>query len=149
MNEAKSRGFFTAFLCHSHRDTEFVKGLVATFHQAGWNVYVDWADPGMPDTPNRETAQRIREKIVQADFFIFLATPHSVTSRWCPWEIGYADGTKQRIIVVPTRDGASVHGNEYLELYEHVEFDQDRHLRVWQPGQPRGGILLESLGRRP
>ena len=72
LTEAKKLGLITAFLCHSHRDIDLVKGLVVTLHEAGWNVYVDWADPRMPDTPNRETAQRIREKIVSADFFIFL-----------------------------------------------------------------------------
>lgn len=48
----------------------------------------------MPERPNKETAQRIQGKIREIDYFLFLATENSGASRWCPWEIGYADSQK-------------------------------------------------------
>lgn len=99
-------------------------GLVALLAEADWQVYVDWLDPVMPAVPDRETAEAIQERIRRADFFLFLATQNSRASRWCPWEIGYADGTKSidRLLIVPTTDDdGTTHGNEYLQLYRHID----------------------------
>lgn len=137
LNEARSRGWKTAFLCHSHRDEVLAAGLVKMLHGAGFQLYVDWADAEMPEKPDRETARRIKEKIVDLQLFLFLATGNSMASRWCPWEIGYADGKKpiDSIIVVPTIDGVTTHGNEYLELYRRLDLTSIGGLAVWQPGQ--------------
>ncbi|TCU33511.1 hypothetical protein [Rhizobium azibense] len=78
----------------------------------------------MPERPDRRTAEKIQAKIRDLEMFFFLATQNSMASRWCPWEIGYADGVKSlnRILVIPTRDSRGVtHGNEYLELYRHLD----------------------------
>ncbi|MCW5794343.1 MAG: toll/interleukin-1 receptor domain-containing protein [Nitrospira sp.] len=147
LTEARAHGLPTVFLCHSHRDEELVKGLLALFEESGWSVYVDWADASMPDVPNRETADRIKRKIVDLNYFLFLATSNSISSRWCPWEIGYADGKKpiERILVLPTTDGFKTYGNEYLQLYRHIDLSNLSKLAVWQPGQTTNGILLKNL----
>lgn len=147
LNEARTLGVKTAFLCHSHRDADLAKGMVRLLADAGWRVYIDWQDAEMPETPNRETAQRIQQKIVGLEYFLFLATPNSMASRWCPWEIGYADGKKHidRILVVPTTDGAKTHGNEYLQLYRRVDISDKGELAVWQPGQNNNGVLVKNL----
>lgn len=147
LNEARTSGVKTAFLCHSHHDANLAKGLVQLLSDAGWRVYIDWQDAEMPDTPNRETAQRIKQKIIDLEYFLFLATPKSMASRWCPWEIGYADGKKQldRILIVPTEDGAQTHGNEYLQLYRRVDLSDKNELAVWQPGQNANGVLVKNL----
>ena len=95
VTEAKERGRKTAFLCHSHSDRSLVEGFVKYVRQKGWNVYIDWMDTTLPPTPSRATASRIKSKIVSCDLFIFLATHNSMNSRWCPWDIGYADGVKK------------------------------------------------------
>ena len=145
--EAKVRGIRTAFLCHSHIDHTLVKGLVNLLRSAGWRVYVDWADSSMPDKPNQETARKIQRKITDLDYFLFLATTNSMASRWCPWEIGYADGTKpnDRILIVPTQDGATTHGNEYLELYRRIDMSKQGEVAAWQPGASDHGVLIRSL----
>jgi metal-dependent hydrolase (beta-lactamase superfamily II) len=147
--EAKSKGLQTVFLSHSHNDEQLVKGLVILLEENGWHVYVDWADAAMPETPNRQTAERIKKKIVDMNYFLFLATDNSMTSRWCPWEIGYADGTKniEKILVVPTSDGNRTHGNEYIQLYRRIELSNLGKLAVWQPGQTSNGVLLGNLWR--
>lgn len=147
LGEARAQGLKTVFLCHSHFDEQLVKGLLVVLQDAGWRVYVDWADTSMPDTPDQVTATRIKQKIVEHDLFLFLATANSMTSRWCPWEIGYADGKKQidQILILPTTDGAITHGNEYLELYQQIELSNMGKIGVWQPGQSNNGVLLENF----
>ena len=147
LTEARSLGLRSVFLCHSHNDAELVEGLLALFARSGWQVYVDWEDTSLPEKPNRETAIRIQQKIVELDLFLFLATPNSTTSRWCPWEIGYANGRKpiDSIIVCPTSDGSMTHGNEYLDLYRRLDLSDQGRLAVWQPGDSTNGIFLSSL----
>ena len=110
----------TAFLCHSHHDVELVKGLLVYFEQMNIKLYVDWLDEEMPETPNRITAEKIQKKIKGAELFFFLATENSRASRWCPWEMGYADGSKKSIYIIPTENGEKTFGNEYLQLYNHL-----------------------------
>ena len=110
-----------AFLCHSHKDEELAKGLVVLFKELGITLYVDWQDNTMPEKPNSETAKRIQERIIQSDVFLFLATANSKASRWCPWEIGFADSSRKNIFIIPTTDGYSSYGNEYLDLYPNID----------------------------
>lgn len=122
--EAKARMLRTAFLCHSHKDRDLALGLKALMEEQGGNLYIDWLDDEMPEVPNRVTAERIKSKIIECQLFIFLATPNSMKSRWCPWEIGYADGKKpiDDIVIAPTKDDlGQFHGNEYLQLYRRLE----------------------------
>ena len=140
--EAAVVGQQTAFLCHSHADRNLVLGVIELLRSSGWNVYVDWADASMPATPNTETAARIKERIVQLNWFLFLATANSMGSRWCPWEIGYADGRKplDRIL---TSDGFTTYGSEYLGLYRRVERAADGLLAAFNPDD--SGIYLRNL----
>ena len=77
----------------------------------------------MPAKPNRATAEKIKRRIKQLHWFLYLATANSSNSKWCPWEIGYADGIKniERIIIIPTTDGNLNYGSEYLDLYRRVD----------------------------
>ena len=112
----------SAFLCHSHKDKELVKGLLVIFEESNLKLYVDWQDHSMPETPDGETAKKIKEKIESSDVFLFLATANSKASRWCPWEIGFADSSKKGIYIIPTFDeNEMTYGNEYLELYSHID----------------------------
>ncbi|MFK8399913.1 toll/interleukin-1 receptor domain-containing protein [Pseudomonas sp. BGr12] len=114
----------TAFLSHSHKDSSLALGLQQMLNEQGWDIYIDWQDLTMPAEPDEQTATRIKRAIEISDWFLFLATDNSMSSRWCPWEIGYADGTKQisRIAIIPTIDASGrYHGNEYLKLYPRIE----------------------------
>ena len=89
----------------------------------GISVYIDWLDEEMPASPSRRTAKRLKSKIRESDFFLFLATKNSRRSRWCPWEIGYADGVKRidEIFMAPFEDDEGDHGSEYLQLYRRID----------------------------
>lgn len=124
LTEAVSKGQQTAFLCHSHKDQELAKGLQVLLKENGWDLYIDWEDGEMPNTPSRETASKIKTKIKTADWFLILATSNSTQSRWCPWEIGIADSTKgyEKILIIPTEDDyGNWYGNEYLQLYKKID----------------------------
>lgn len=114
----------SAFLSHSHKDSQLALGLQEMLKSQGWDVYIDWQDQRMPDKPDAETARNIKGAIVRTDWFLFLGTQHSMASRWCPWEIGFADGKKahERIAIVPTQDSyGHFYGNEYLNLYNKID----------------------------
>jgi hypothetical protein len=147
LREARQEGLRTLFLCHSHLDAEYVSGLITLLDDHNWRVYVDWRDNAMPESPNGETAKVIRQKIRDLDYFAFLATPNSVSSRWCPWEIGYADGVKrhEQIFVIPTEDQSGRwYGREYLQVYQRVDIGEGQILGVWQPNSSQG-VRLNSL----
>jgi hypothetical protein len=114
-------GLKMAFLCHSHKDEDLVKGLVVLFQELGITLYVDWQDNTMPEKPNSETAKKIQDRIIHSDIFLFLATANSKASRWCPWEIGFADSGDKKIYIIPTTDGYNSYGNEYLDLYPKID----------------------------
>lgn len=148
VEEARQAGKQTAFLSHSHKDSTLAKGLQGFLQSKGWLVYIDWEDMSMPSKPNRETAQKIKNKIKRFDWFFYLATANSASSRWCPWEIGYADGVKDidKIVIIPTRDSASrKHGNEYLDLYRKVDVAQSGGYGLFYPNNR--GMLLENVRR--
>lgn len=148
LNEAKAASIPTAFLCHSHLDEDLVRGIISLFSEHGWNVYVDWEDASMPSIPDRNTAIRIQQKITDLKYFIFLATPNSVKSRWCPWEIGFADGKKNidNILVIPTADSSgNYYGNEYIALYKRIDFADTKLLASWKPNQTTGGVYIRDL----
>jgi len=148
VNEAKASRKQTAFLSHSHQDASIAKSVQAFLLANGWEVYIDWEDATMPDSPNRETALRIQARIKDLDWFLFLATRNSMSSRWCPWEIGYADGVKAHdtILILPTADSFGNHGSEYLQLYRSIDVAQGGGYGAFRPD--RTGIKIAALQPR-
>ncbi|PKA22443.1 hypothetical protein CH381_30850 [Leptospira sp. mixed culture ATI2-C-A1] len=138
----------TAFLCHSHKDELLAKGLIAYLKKYEIDLYVDWLDHSLPETPNKITAQKIQSKIVQSDLFLFLATENSMKSRWCPWEIGYADASQKEVLIIPTSSDSTTFGNEYLQLYERIDigYIQNKpYISVFNPTKDKGILLKEKI----
>ncbi len=148
VNTANSEGKQTAFLCHSHKDAQLAKGVQAWLHSQRWFVYIDWDDYSMPNPPNLETAEKIQRRITELTWFLFLATANSISSKWCPWEIGFADGKKgpKSIIVLPTHDGTTNYGSEYLALYRYIYEAQYGGFLIFEAGSVTGGRSLSRLG---
>ena len=145
--EARLKGETTAFLCHSHKDAALAKGVQRWLRALGWDIYIDWDDLSMPSRPNRTTANKIKQKIQRLDYLLFLATGNSMSSRWCPWEIGYADGKKgaDAIIIIPTASGGTTHGSEYLDLYRNIDSVLTGGFALFEAGDTRSGRSLKSL----
>lgn len=142
---AAAAGQRTGFLCHSHRDRNLALGLQQSLRENGLDLYIDWQDTDMPEKPTGETARRIEEHIATADIFLFLATAHSTSSKWCPWELGYADGKKriEQICLVTTRDATGSYGNEYLDLYRRIDAGTSGMMLFERAGQ--AGVSVRGL----
>lgn len=112
------------FLSHSHYDAKYVNMARTFFENLGISIYVDWADSSMPKHTCGETAKKIKNKIFENDFFVLLATNHSVSSKWCNWEVGVGDAykaLKDKIIILPLADNSyNWDGNEYLQTYPYI-----------------------------
>ena len=114
------------FLSHSHFDIELVKSLKLLFNNLDIKLYIDWLDTSMPEKPNKITALKIKQEIEISDHVFVLATKNAMKSKWVPWEIGIADLSKSNdgITVIPIlADDKRFYGYEYLELYNHIEFE--------------------------
>jgi hypothetical protein len=136
IKETKAEAKLTVFLSHSHKDRKLAEGFQNILGEQGISVYIDWQDSALPDSPNKETAERLKQKIKELDLFILLATDNSLSSRWCPWEIGVADSSKEydSILIVPiVEDSGEFKGSEYLQLYKRIEITQDDKLIILEP----------------
>lgn len=150
LKNQRSRGYGqkTGFLCHSHKDRDLALGLQQWLKEQGMELYIDWLDPYMPDTPNGTTADRIRTAIKGADVFLFLTTNDSMVSRWCPWELGFADGVKrnEKIALIATRDASgNYYGNEYLQLYRRIDQATAGNALYWYPKGSQSPQYLTSF----
>lgn len=135
----------TVFLSHKHDDLDFTEVQhIIRFLESEYTVkvYIDCRDPNMPSITNKKTAQRIKDKIIASDKFIFLATNNAIQSMWCNWEVGFGDSAKfdeNNLAILPMLDEKDVlkgyRGNEYLRLYPTIIF-QDIPIRY-----PNGHIL--------
>lgn len=131
LNESKTGKAVSIFLSHSHHDKDMIEAGIVLFKGLNISVYVDWADQTMPEVPNGITASKIKEKIQTNDKFILLATNNAVVSKWCNWELGYGDAKKfqqDNLAIIPlAENNGDWKGNEYLQMYPHIEQgDQDR-----------------------
>lgn len=144
----RSKGYLqkSGFLCHSHKDRELALGLQQLLKEQGMDLYIDWQDASMPEEPDAHTAARIRNVIRGSDVFLFLATSNSMASRWCPWELGFADGVKQneQVAVIATRDASgNYYGNEYLQLYRRIDQSSASNFLYWYQ---KGSQSPQTLG---
>jgi hypothetical protein len=131
------------FLSHSHVDAAQVENAVVFLRKMGVSVYVDWMDDSMPARTSGETARMLKDKIRQNDKFIFLATNNSINSKWCNWEIGYADAFKylNKIALFPLADdNGSWQGSEYLQIYPYIkesDYTKDYYKVVFPDGSEK------------
>ncbi|MEQ9279414.1 MAG: toll/interleukin-1 receptor domain-containing protein [Balneola sp.] len=126
----------TIFLSHSHKDKKLATGLANLLASLNIDLYIDWQDNDLPGVTNRETAEQIKSKIKTADIVMLLATDNSMKSRWVPWEIGIADSSlgEGRIVIVPMQESNDdFYGNEYLQIYRRLEYDDIKGLRLFEP----------------
>lgn len=152
LQEARASLKKTAFLSHSHLDAKRAKGLQTLLAEEGWDVFIDWEHTSLDDRPTKETVQLIQAAINRADWLFYLATPNAGRSRWCPWEIGYADGKKSAsaIVVIATSDSQGTYGSEYLDLYAQISTTSvDERLGLFNPGSSTGGRYLREVATAP
>ena len=137
----------TVFLSHSHKDKELVEGLIQIFSEQGVKIYVDWNDSSMPRITSGETAKKIKDRISEMNLFFFLATKNGLNSKWCPWELGVADSLKdwEKIGIIPVADETGrFEGNEYLQIYQHLELTENKLPFIVRPSFSKSGYTYLS-----
>lgn len=120
---------FDVFLSHSSAEPDdIVLGVKLLLEDRGLSVYVDkYSDPQMsPAHVSRETARVLRSRMRNSQILLYIHSAYSKTSRWMPWELGFFDGLKGKVGVVPvTRNQEeNFKGEEYLSLYPYVDIDK-------------------------
>jgi hypothetical protein len=116
---------FEVFLSHSFNDAELILGIVAAFKQQGLRVYVDWIVDAQMDRSRvtSATAERLRQRMRQSASLVYAHSLQSGSSKWMPWELGYFDGFRSAVAILPvaqtTQEGFA--GQEYLGLYPYID----------------------------
>ena len=116
-------GNYDLFISHSFRDKELISGLYHLFNKAGYKVYIDWIDDKDLDRSKvtSDTAALIKRRIWASTGTTYVSTSNSTSSKWCPWELGVADGMKGKVCILPVME-SSFKGQEYLGLYPYLEY---------------------------
>lgn len=129
---------FDVFLSHSSAEPEeILLGVKAMLEDVGLSVYVDkYSDPHLsPDKVTIETAEVLRGRMRQSNTLLYIYSQHSQKSRWMPWELGFFDGIKGDVGVLPVtlNQEETFKGEEYLNLYPYVD------------AVPAAGAITKSL----
>ncbi len=122
---ASVHSHYDIFLSHSVRDANFVLGVKRLLVAQGKSVYVDWIDDRQLDRNQvtAATAETLRQRMGQCDSLFYLHSRHSTQSRWMPWELGYFDGLKGAVAILPVTGQAQTEfkGEEFIGLYPYVD----------------------------
>lgn len=129
---------YDVFLSQALKDEDLVLGVHSILTEdLGLSVFCDWIEAGRSDhsgtTP--DDAAYIRQKMLASSGLIFIDSEHAADSNWMSWEIGWFDGAKGRVCVlplVPDADG-QYRLRQYLGLYPIAEKDPRHVLRVSVP----------------
>jgi WD40 repeat protein len=88
------------FISYSRKDKDFVLRLHEALQQHGRDAWVDWE--GIP--PSAEWMREINAAIEAADTFVFVISPHSVSSNVCAAEVTHATRNNKRLVPVVRHD---------------------------------------------
>ena len=121
---------FDIFLSHSYKDRDLVLGIKAVFEKLGYSVYVDWINDRLLSRGNvtKDTASVLQKRMRQSKSLIYVTSENSAQSKWMPWEAGFFDGIRDRMIaILPITDEEQNEkpfiGQEYLGLYPYIALD--------------------------
>lgn len=134
LNESRASKFYKdstdvydIFLSHSISDSAKIAGLKLIMEDMGYKVYVDWIDdPALNRaTVNRETALQLQKRMQQSTSLIYAFSENSPNSKWMPWELGYFDGNKGLVAILPISSGiqGGFSGTEYLSIYPYIDIE--------------------------
>lgn len=119
------------FISHKHDDLDDLQGVIGFLeNELNVDVYIDSMDKSMPTITSGKTANRIKNKIQVCDRFILLATNAAIESKWCNWELGFADSNKLEsgcLALFPMCDDkfseSQYKGNEYMNIYPYIKYE--------------------------
>ncbi len=119
---------YDIFLSQSSSDAGLVAGLKLELEDLGYSVYVDWTEDPKLSRANvtKETALVLQESIQQFKALLYAFSENATNSKWMPWELGYFDGIKGTVAVLPISRTSknSFQGFEYLGIYYYIQIDR-------------------------
>jgi len=133
---------YDIFLSHRYLDAVRIRALKDKLEDDyGFSVYVDWIEDKQlsRDSITKETAQQIRKRMSSCKSLILAFSDNSSESLWIPWEMGYFDGLKQLVSIMPIVERPTSYndyqyiGQEYLGIYSYITEEVDTHQqkRLW------------------
>lgn len=145
------RDRYDIFLSQTIRDAEVVLGVYDLLTEAGYAVFCDWIETPLRDGHEVSPANAafVRAVMGICDTLLFIDGPGAAQSLWMCWELGWFDGGRGPVAILPVteKEGQSYYyGREFLSLYPYVDLDSGGHLRVVRPPvtSPSGITVFES-----
>ena len=129
---------YDIFLSHSSSDAGLVAGLKLELEDLGYSVYVDWIeDPKLSrENVTKDTALVLQARMKQCKALLYAFSENATNSKWMPWELGYFDGKKGIVAVLPISrtSKSSFQGSEYLGIYFYIQINTisgTNNLALW------------------
>ena len=156
-----SQDSFDIFLSHSYADREIIPVLKNELESYGFSVYVDWITDKLlsRDEINKKTAEVLQTRMKQSKCLIYATSDNSQKSRWMPWELGYFDEIKDKMVgILPLKKygnnfNDNFKGEEYLGLYYYIDKEKNQlnEMRLWVRENQDKYVLLNSwlTGEKP
>ena len=83
------------FISYSHQDRSIVEDVVALLRKGG---HEPWFDEKL--VAGQDWKHKLEQEIGQSDAIVFMASPRSVQSEWCMWELSTATENSKPIVPV-------------------------------------------------
>jgi hypothetical protein len=143
---------YDIFLSHSYRDAVLILGLKRLIENLGYTVYVDWIEDTELDRSmvTKATAEILKRRMQNCNCLFFVVSDNASVSKWMPWELGYFDGIKGKVAIMPISDAPgysdSFHGQEYLGLYSYITKtpDSQQQMRLWVNEDTNTYVILDA-----
>lgn len=116
---------YDIFLSHAAQDERDADDVRAMLFGAGFNVYCDRYDDPLLDRRNvtAATANKLRERMRRCNAMVYVVTQNATVSKWTPWELGFFDGVRGKVLVYPVDEAAEAAAKqqEYLKLFKNLK----------------------------
>ena len=95
---------YDVFLSHAAADVSEAMAVGDSLKRAGYVVYLDRIDDPLLDRTHvtSETASLLKQRMRSSDAMVYVVSRHAHLSRWMPWELGFFDGARGKVLVYPT-----------------------------------------------